>query len=268
MMLNTPIKGENYFFDRETVTNNCGRRTTSKHYHNLFEIYFITDGECSYFIDNKTYSLIPGDIILIPEGIIHNTEYNSTHSRLLINCSKSFIPTSVRDILPSMIYLYRNPNTIAEINSIFEKIEQEYKKTDNLRDDILACYTNMLFFIIARNLNNCPTIDGKSTYIEESIEYMKTNFATPITLSEISSVCNVSPEHFSRTFKQETGFTFCEYLNLLRLKKAHSMIRHSQKQTIASIASLCGFNDSNYFSLKFSQMYGISPKKLQMNSQR
>ena len=264
MMLDR-ISEKNFFFDRDSVTNNYGKRTTSKHYHNLFEIYYITDGECSYFIDNKTYSLIPGDIILIPEGIIHNTEYNSTHSRLLINCPKSFIPTSVRDILPPTIYLYRNPDTIDEINSIFE---QEYEKKDSLRDDILACYTNMLFFLIARNINNCPTIDGKSTYIEEAIEYMKTNFTTSISLSEISSVCNVSPEHFSRTFKQETGFTFCEYLNLLRLQKAHHMLRHSEKQTIASIASLCGFNDSNYFSLKFSQMYGISPKKLQMNNQR
>jgi AraC-like DNA-binding protein len=265
MKLNTPIKGEDFFFSHDSVKETREKRITESHYHNLFEIYYITSGECSYFVDNKTYSLIPGDIILIPEGIIHNTEYNSPHSRLLINCSKSFIPGSIRDILPPMTYLYRNPDTIDEINGIFAKIENEYYSKDQLRNDILSCYTNMLFFIIARNISNCETVEGKNAHIEKAIDYMKNNFSSSVSLSDIASKCNISPEHFSRTFKQETGSTFSEYLNLLRLKKAHSLLRRSEKASVAKIASLCGFNDSNYFSLKFKQMYGISPKKLQMS---
>ena len=265
MKLNTPVKGENFFFNRDSVTESFGKSITESHYHNMLEIYYITDGECSYFIDNKTYSLIPGDIILIPGGTIHNTEYNSPHSRLLINCSKSFIPSSIRDILPSMTYLYRNPETISEINGIFKKIEEEYYGKDPLRNDILTCYTNMLLFIIARNKNNCETVEGKNAHIEKAIDYIKNNISSPISLFEISSVCNISPEHFSRIFKQETGFTFSEYLNILRLKKAYSMLCNSDNETVAKIASVCGFNDSNYFSYKFRQMYGISPKKLQMS---
>lgn len=264
MKLNTPVKGGIFFFNRDVVTESYGKRITESHYHNMFEIYYITDGECSYFIDNKTYSLVPGDIILIPEGVIHNTEYNSPHTRLLINCHKSFIPSSIRDILPAMTYLYRNPDTIDEINSIFTKIETEYYLKDQLRDDILACYTNMLFFIIARNISKCETIEGRNAHIEKAINYMKTNFNATVTLPDVASMCNISPEHFSRIFKQETGFNFSEYLNLLRLKKAHSMLRHREKESVAKIASMCGFNDSNYFSVKFKQMYGISPKKLQM----
>ena len=265
MKLNTPVKGENFFFNRDTVKESHGKKITESHYHNMFEIYYITDGECSYFIDNKTYSLIPGDIILIPDGIIHNTEYNSPHTRLLINCHKSFIPSSIRDILPSMTYLYRNSDTINEIDGIFSKIEKEYFLKDQLHDDILTCYTNMLFFIIARNISNCETIEGKNIHIEKAIDYMKTNLNSSVTLSDVASVCNISPEHFSRIFKQETGYNFSEYLNILRLKKAHSMLRHSEKDSVAKIASLCGFNDSNYFSVRFKQMYGISPKKLQMS---
>ncbi|MBE7012245.1 MAG: AraC family transcriptional regulator [Ruminococcaceae bacterium] len=265
MKLNTPIKGEDFFFERNSVTETYGKRTNESHYHNMFEIYYITSGECSYFIDNKTYSLLPGDIILIPEGVIHNTEYNSIHSRLLINCSKSFIPTSIRDILPPMTYLYRNPGTIDEINGIFAKIEKEYYGKDLLRNDILTCYTHMLFFIIARNISTCETIDGKNAHIEKAIDYMKQNFSSSVTLPEIASICNISPEHFSRIFKNETGFTFSEYLNFLRLKKAHGLLLHSRRDSVAKISSMCGFNDSNYFSIKFKQMYGISPKKLQMN---
>ncbi len=64
-------------------------------------------------------------------------------------------------------------------------------------------------------------------------------------------------------FKKETGFGFCEYLNLLRLQKAEALLKQSDNLSISLIASECGFNDSNYFSVKFKEMYGISPKKVQ-----
>ena len=41
----------------------------------FFSIYFLTDGSCRYFIDNKTYSLSCGDFVVIPPGIIHKVIY-------------------------------------------------------------------------------------------------------------------------------------------------------------------------------------------------
>ena len=65
------------YFHRDNVTENRGRHTLKKHYHDLFEIYFIEGGGCCYFIDNKSYNLIPGDIIFVPAGVVHNTEYKT-----------------------------------------------------------------------------------------------------------------------------------------------------------------------------------------------
>lgn len=48
--------------------------------------------------------------------------------------------------------------------------------------------------------------------------------------------------------KKETGFGFSEYLNLLRLQYAETLLQQSDK---LSISEQCGFNDSNYFSVKF-----------------
>ena len=235
------------------------------HYHNLFEVYYILKGSCRYFIDGKLYDLEEGDLILIPEGIIHNTEYrNMPHTRLLINCSRRFIPSSVASILPSMQYHYRNREIADEIYRLFCKIEEEYNSCDEHTDGVLRCYTHMLFYLLARNNSRCDSAMVKNEYIEKVISFVNKNYMNDISLVDAAKLCAVSSEHFSRLFVRETGFGFCEYVNLIRLKKAEELIRSGSKVKVMEIAALCGFNDSNYFCLKFKKMYGMSPKKMQL----
>ena len=141
-----------FHFHHDKNVKHIGTHEYARHYHNLFEIYYITSGNCTYFIDNKTYSLKPGDLVLIPDGIIHNTRYsNSPHSRMLINCSEDFVPQSAKDTLKDILYLFRNSYIEDEIKYIFSKIEKEYNGKRN--PEALKCYTHLLFYTIAENEN-------------------------------------------------------------------------------------------------------------------
>ncbi|MBQ2754456.1 MAG: helix-turn-helix transcriptional regulator [Clostridia bacterium] len=254
-----------FFFDYKEASDDKDEIIMEKHFHNLFEIYLIETGECRYFIDNKIYNIKRGDIVLIPQGVIHNTGYkNGNYSRMLINCSQKYIPASF-NLYPKNGYIYRNPEVWDEIYSCFEKIMWEYKKKDNYSNDILENYTNILFLLILRNKNRYKNCDAKSSFIEEAVKYIQENCHNEITLKSLAVKYSVSPEHFSREFKKTTSFTFNEYLNLLRLKKAQGLLKTSEKAEISKVAQQCGFNDSNYFSIKFKKMFGISPKQMQLS---
>ena len=69
--------------------------------------------------------------------------------------------------------------------------------------------------------------------------------------------------NFSRLFKKETGLGFSKYLNSLRLQYAEQLLKSAEGKNITRVAESCGFDDSNYFSKKFKEVYGISPKKVQ-----
>ena len=99
--------------------------------------------------------------------------------------------------------------------------------------------------------------------IEQAVAYIRENFASDITLSSLAKRFSVSPEHFSRMFKKETGLGFSKYLNSLRLQHAEQLLKSESRQSITDVAQICGFEDSNYFSKKFKEAYGISPKKVQ-----
>lgn len=251
---------ENDVIFRYSNVKCCGMVMHSHHYHDLFEVYYMVSGKCSYFIDDKSYEVKKGDIVLIPEGIIHKTNYDGEeHQRILIECSSSFVPDSVRGKLKNMIHLYRNPAVSGEIYSILKKIEEEYQSPDEYTEEALKALMKTAFFCLVRNKNSVELGESKNPMIEEIANYIKNNYQSDISLSSIAKEHYVSHEHLSRTFKRETGFGFNEFLSLIRLQHAENLLKNRGTKSISDIAYSCGFNDSNYFSDKFKKTYGKSP---------
>ena len=255
---------ENFYFHHGMSKRVAETGTSWPHYHSLYEIYFLLEGNCTYIIDNKVYNVQAGDIVIIPDGMIHHTKYDDIkHSRILINCTEKYIPISAKSSISTGIHLYRNPFVTEEVKKIFSKIENEYKLKDILSDEIISCHTHSLFYLLMRNADTCLDIDDGNKVIEQAVAYIRENFASDITLSSLAKRFSVSPEHFSRMFKKETGLGFSKYLNSLRLQYAEQLLKSAQGQNITQVAESCGFEDSNYFSKKFKEVYGTSPKKVQ-----
>ncbi len=255
-----------FSFSRHDYTGKQGEFLVDEHYHDFYEIYYIENGYCNYFIDSKSFSLVPGDLVLIPQGVIHNTLYTENKpSRLLVHCSETYIPSAALSMFTKSNYLYRNSDITKGISEILYKIQDESIMPDEFSDDVIKCHMRMLMFTLVRNENQYKISDSKSSYIEKAISYVQKNLAYDISLSETANIFSVSSEHFSRKFKKETGFGFNEYVNLLRMKKAEALLKN-ESISVSEVADLCGFNDCNYFSAKFKKLYGVSPKALQMMS--
>lgn len=218
-------------------------------------MYFLEKGSCHYFIDNDTYEVQAGDIVLIPEGVIHKTMYGESGAkRRLIYCDSGYIPTAVIPYFPSILYMYRNKKVTERVLEIFDAVEREYFFCDEFSKDVLSHYMHLLFFLLARNIDvEAPRRVG-NIYTTQTIAYIKENYSEDIRLSDLAVRCSVSSEHLSRVFKKDTGFGISEYLSIIRLQQAQQLLRSTQTLSVSEIATKCGFADSNYFSKKFKQM--------------
>lgn len=248
-----------YYFDRR---ENVKGSVATQHYHSSFELYYMKSGKCSYFIHDRSYDIVSGDVILIPAGTIHRTNYGAKpHSRLLINFREDYVSSAMLEGAISLGYLYRNKELSGMIEAIFSLIEEEYKRNDSITPDALRIYTEQLLLLMIRNTNTKKHEKDGNAIVERAMRYIQQNFATDIKLSAVAKLMNVSPEHLSRIFKKETSFGFSEYLTLYRLQRAEYILMHEPGRSICEIAYACGFNDSNYFSYRFKEQYGISPSK-------
>lgn len=248
-----------YYFNKK---ENARSSMATEHYHSAFELYYMKEGKCNYFIEDRSYDVVSGDIILIPAGTIHRTNYGSRqHSRNLINFSEDFVSSEVLEALKGLGYLYRNKALAPHIDAIFALIEEEYARDDALTMHVLRAYTEQLLVLMIRGGNEKRVETEGNATVEKTVKYIRENYMNDVRLSTVARLMNVSPEHLSRMFKKETAFGFNEYLTLFRLQRAEYILANEPGMAIGDIAYSCGFNDSNYFSYKFKQRYGISPSK-------
>ncbi len=250
---------DSFYFDR-AENKLCSLST--QHYHGTFEIYYLKEGICHYFIGNTSFEVTAGDLVIIPVGTIHRTQYSSKPcTRLLINFSKEFISEEIIEHTKSIGFLYRNERALGHVDSLFEMIEDEYKRGDELSTTALKCYLETLLLLLIRNSNGKEINKEEYGVVEKAVRYIQENYMNPVRLSLVAEAFSVSEEHLSRIFKKKTGFGFNEYLTTLRLQKAEYMLKNEPGRSVSDIAYACGFNDSNYFSYKFKKEYGISPKE-------
>lgn len=146
---------------------------------------------------------------------------------------------------------------------------------DNIRKqigDINAIYTAMVSMLQAKGCmieiikQTIIARDYKATkrygrLIEDAKEYIRRNYANKeISLNTTAQSVNLSPNHFSTIFSQETGGTFIEYLTNLRMEKARELLRCTDIKT-SEIAYRVGYQDPHYFSYLFRKINNCSPRE-------
>jgi len=92
-------------------------------------------------------------------------------------------------------------------------------------------------------------------------EYIRKNFADKdISLHSVAKEVNISPNHFSTVFSQETGETFISYITRVRLEHAKALLKTTQMRT-SDVGYEVGYNDTHYFSYAFKKNTGMTPKE-------
>lgn len=84
-------------------------------------------------------------------------------------------------------------------------------------------------------------------------------FCHPISLSGLAQRYHFTSSYMSKKIRQETGYSFIDILNAVRLMNAASFLQAGEKVNAA--CEKAGFNDQRYFSQIFRKVFGCSPSE-------
>jgi two-component system response regulator YesN len=97
--------------------------------------------------------------------------------------------------------------------------------------------------------------------IRKAMEHIQQNYRLQgLSLNDVAGAVNISANHFSTIFSQETGETFINYLTGVRIERAKELLKNT-KLRLADVAHNVGYNDTHYFSYVFKKNVGLSPRE-------
>ncbi|WP_127582724.1 AraC family transcriptional regulator [Paenibacillus koleovorans] len=93
--------------------------------------------------------------------------------------------------------------------------------------------------------------------VERTIQWLRLQYAQPISIQQISQALGYHRTHLSKMFKQYTGMAPMQYLLKIRMDRAKLLLQ--EELTIEQVASSVGFADALYFSKQFKKWFGVTP---------
>ncbi|WP_270942389.1 helix-turn-helix transcriptional regulator [Romboutsia lituseburensis] len=103
-----------------------------------------------------------------------------------------------------------------------------------------------------------------SSYTKGCIDYVHRNYSLDIKIDDICEHLNVNKSYFCSVFKKETGYTFTNFLNMIRVERSKRLLM-DKNNSILDVALSVGYNNHNYYTTTFKKLNGNTPLEYRNN---
>lgn len=236
----------------------------NKNWHENIEIVYVESGRGFVKTDNNLMPVSEGNIIPISSGQLHGmsvSDHEMMYCYLIVD--RSFFLSNFFD---SNHFFFDAPIVDGDIEKLIREFK-EYWYTDSDTVPMRVQYLRSLALRICLALCDRHAVYSKlpreDTHIlaciKKAIGAISAECERRITLDEIASSVGLSKYYFAREFRRITGFSFVAYLNGLRCEKAKRLLLLGEL-SIGEICAACGFENNSYFTRKFKEYSGYTPK--------
>lgn len=251
------------------------------HWHEEMEILILNDGIAEVSTDNTSYTLKPGQGIIINQNVMHaiysHNQENCTfysfvfHPDFLFGHKSSYLQTQF--LLPIQSSRLFKMLVLDEANAWHERM------LDAVNDAIAVNMTKPFGYEVATKGHLCrfwseligqlpqmetapsPQASLDVQRVKQAMLFIRTHHAEPLSLDEIAGSVHISKSECCRCFSRTLQMTPFEYLMKYRIfEAAKKLMAHSDEpMSIADLALSVGFNNTSYFNKLFKKFLGCTP---------
>ncbi len=217
-------------------------------------LIMVLEGECtiSFKEEQKTVTVSKNEIAFMPAGL----EFERKVTKTLTCYNMEFFAQADH---PFYLSASRGKINIPpeQTEAIFESMKHAFFRSDNR-----VLITHILEHIFAENylFGNKSKAKARpfSKEIEIATRYMRNNLNKKIDMDELAKQVFLSHSGLIWKFRQELGTTPSNYLSMLRLQNAKSLLLNCP-YSITQISEMCGYSNPYYFTNAFRRCWGMSP---------
>ncbi len=224
-----------------------------RHFHGNFELIYCVLGENAVSVGDRSFTLSPGELLLIPPWQLHAFTVDPGKKLWVGVFSEDYIPA----------YAKRNGGKLyAPFRS--DIATEEYLKAMLFHEDIPALYTakSALYAVCAACESKAELCnDGENDRVAGSIlSYLSKHYTEELSMREVASVLGYEYHYFSKLFHDCFSVNFKQLLNICRFERACELLEKTDRD-LTDIAMESGFQSIRSFNRIFKEMSGLTPRE-------
>ena len=245
------------------------------HWQNSMELVFVKKGTGLVYVDLDPFTARAGDIFVFVPGMLHSLsqypgeamEYENIIFDVELLGGSSDLCYQ-RYLLPLQSGRLPLPSRLAPGHPCYDIALEHLRRLENVNRERMLGYElqvkglllSLLSLLVSQSDGVPPSDNTDTRRLKTILQYVTMHYTETLPVAEAAAVCQCSPSHFMRWFKQMTGQGFTEYLNAYRLNTAAELLRTTD-DTVLAVAEQTGFKNLSYFNRAFKTHYGLTPKE-------
>ena len=253
-----------------------GRIVSSRSHKTSMEIVEVTSGTVMVQIGTELVAAAEGDFLYIPPSMTFRvdaaTDYASVRGMIF---DMSIIEANLENFDSEVFYMFyvqsKNKITVfgtdhpvnPTLKRFMTESYDEYSEKEicyklPIRANIYQMMTALLRYYCGSKNELDRMIYHNVLRLRPVISYIDEHFREKIYIEELSAMINVSPDYFTKMFKESIGKTPIDYINGMRVNSAMALLCTTE-MSMTEIAEAIGFCNPNYFHKIFKQYMMTSP---------
>ena len=253
-----------------------GRLVNARTHKSSMEIVEVLQGDVNIQIGTETIEATKGDFIYVPPTLVFRADAISDRASIRgMVFATSILEANMENFDAEVFYMFylQSKNKITpfkESHPVYETLKRymrdsydEYVGKDvcyklPICANIYIMMTSLLRYFCGSKDESDKMIYHNVLRLRPVIEHIAENYCQKIYIDKLADMIAVSPDYFTKMFKETIGKTPIEYINGLRVNEAMRRLAETE-ESMADIADTIGFCNPNYFHKIFKQYMDCSP---------
>ncbi|MDZ5454669.1 AraC family transcriptional regulator [Labrys sp. ZIDIC5] len=220
--------------------------------------------------DRKSTGFAPvGAIDIVPAGSSASASWNICQQSLRVDIDQARLKRLAGTEFDNETFELRPPKLgfiDVQLHTVatWAKSELEGSKSGELLDAIVTIYSiHLLRTYSTLNKSPLPRTSGglSSATLKRVTSYIQENLAEHLSLELLAEIARLSPSHFNRSFKKNTGQTPHQFIIAARMARARDLILKTDTP-FNEIAKEAGFAAHTHMAALMRREWGVTPSEI------
>lgn len=241
-------------------------QTDFVHFHNCVEIALLEKGTMTWNLENKRYTLTPGNICFLPPFFTHASFFPPQENEdvlchyIFFNPEQLLAPLHPNGFSEEFFwYRYTEFSKILpgdafhEEKLLLENIIREFtEKKEHYKEAVVGLMEDLMVQLYRRHQSNplSPARNNSMSLLFPVVSYIDREYQAAIEETFLAQLCGLSKTQFLNKFRESFHQTPKQYIRNVRIRKACNLLISTEK-SVLDIAMQTGFSSLSSFNRSF-----------------